>query len=125
MAFGLKRLSLASLLLFSVAGTQGNISHAESSDEANRNEPSISIKKNRVIIRSKPSEVVHRKRFFQADECKLDDGLVILFKDGEVSASVIDKALMGGRMTGDAMMFRIGNAACEVIIQIQKYKGGD
>lgn len=125
MAFGLKRLSLASLLLFSVAGMQCDMSHANSSDEADKNEPPISIKKNRVIIRSKPSEVVHRKRFFLADECKLDDGLVILFKDGEVSASVIDKAPMGGRMTSDAMTFRIGNAKCEIVIQIQKYKGRD
>lgn len=125
MAFGLRRLSLASLLLFFVAGTQCDISHAKSSDKPNKIEPSVSIKKNRVIIRSNPSEVVYRKRFFQADECKLDDGLVILFKDGEVSANVIDKAFMGGRVTGDAMTFRIGNATCEVIIQIQKYKSGD
>ena len=125
MAFGLKRLSLASLLLFSVAGMQCDISHANSSDEANKDEPSIGGKKNRVIIRANPNAVVHRKRFFPADECKLDDGLVVLFKDGEVSASVIDKALMGGRMSSDAMTFRIGNAKCEIIIQIQKYKGGD
>ena len=125
MAFGLKRLSLASLLLFSVAGMQCDISHANSSDEADKNEPPISIKKNRVIIRSNPSAAVHRKRFFPADECKLDDGLVVLFKDREVSASVRDKALMGGRMSRDAMTFRIGNAKCEIVIQIQKYKGGD
>jgi hypothetical protein len=125
MACSLMKLSLASLLFLASLCQPSNIPHAKSSDKTDTTDPPVTIKDNKVIIRSKPSEVVHRKRFFQADECKLDDGLIILFKDGEISASVIDKALTGGRMTTDTMTFRIGTATCEVAIQIQKYKGHD
>jgi hypothetical protein len=37
----------------------------------------------------------------------------------------MNKALTAGSMTNDEMTFRIGAAACEVTMQVQKHKGAD
>lgn len=119
-----KRLSLALLLLMFAIGATSSILSANPSGQSDNGASAVAIRKNKLFIRDSPGKIVHKKRFFRADECKINDGFLIYFNDGEVSAKVKDNALMGGRMTNDTMTFRLGNEKCQVIIQIRKYDHG-
>lgn len=69
--------------------------------------------------RAKANET-YRTGFFSPSECKFDDGLMIDFKDGQVTVRLKDDGLMGGYVARGTMTFHLGNESCQITIQIRR-----
>jgi hypothetical protein len=53
----------------------------------NEQPPEVWVRNNQVMMRVKANEVTHQVGFFPKSECKIDDGLIIAFSDGAVTAN--------------------------------------
>jgi hypothetical protein len=111
------------LVLVFLTGAQLVIARENQSANPSEEEAKVFVRNNQIFMRVKANEIVHRTGLFAASDCKIDDGLVVTFKDGIVTANTLGDGLMGGHVSGDVMMFHIGNQSCQITIQIQRRDG--
>jgi hypothetical protein len=106
-----------------LTGAQLVIARENQSANPTEGEAKAFVRNNQIFMRVNANEIVHRTGLFAASDCKIDDGLVVTFKDGIVTANTLSDGLMGARVASDMMTFHVGNESCQITIQIQR-RGG-
>lgn len=88
--------------------------------QSNKEDGKVFVRNNQIVMRVNANEIVHKTGFFPGSECKIDDGLIIDFKDGRVTARTKDDGLMGAYVGRGAMTFHLGNESCQITVQIRR-----
>jgi hypothetical protein len=104
-------------LFFCVAATKGFAWRPGLAEELG---PRVTFDAGDINVRS-TAKTISSKRLFPEKNCIADDGMIVIFRKGQVAVMEIDKPA-NGEVTHDQLTYLIGDVSCGIEIQIRRYR---